>query len=590
MIRILGISAFFHDSAAALIEDGVIVSAVQEERFTRVKNDPSFPIQAITWILVANQLSLKDIDYVVFYEKPFVRFERILETQFAFAPAGFRMFREAMPRWIKEKLFQRQIITRILQKLPGGKKGWNGQLKFSNHHLSHAASAFYPSPFKEAAILTIDGVGEWATTTVAIGEGKDIDIKHELHFPHSLGLLYSAITAFLGFKVNSGEYKIMGLAPYGTSKFAEIIKRELIHIKPDGSFRLNMDYFAFATDIKMTDNRLSTLLKMQPRPPGGPLDQKYKDLAASIQAVTEEIMLKLAQSVAQETGLKYLCLAGGVALNCVANGKILRKGYFEDIWVQPAAGDAGGAAGAALAFYHLALSKPRHLNRETQGLFLGPAFDQCEIANQLSALGAQYEVLDEATLIKRCSEDLAQELILGWMNGAAEFGPRALGNRSILGDPRPRDAQRTLNLKIKFRESFRPFAPAILAEKASNWFDLDRYSPHMAFTCPVHEDKKAIIPAVTHVDGSARVQTVTQQNNDRFYKLLRQFDELTGCPLLINTSFNVRGEPIVLTPTEAFNCFMNTEMDRLVIGNCLLLKEKQNTNVCRNPGDTIISD
>ncbi len=551
-------------------------AAVQEERFSRLKHDATFPEQSIRWILETRKIDLASVDCVVFYEKPFVRFERLLYTYLGFAPSGLRSFCESMPRWAREKLFQRKRLLRALRGLPGGER-WNGKLWFSEHHLSHAASAFYPSPFEEAAILTVDGVGEWTTTQIAVGEGAMIRPLKEMSFPHSLGLLYSALTAFIGFKVNSGEYKVMGLAPYGEPRFAERMERELIDLRADGSFRLNMAYFRFATDLKMTGSAMATLLGTKPRHPEAPLDQVYIDIAASLQQLTEKVMLGLAHAAARETGKRYLCLAGGVALNCVANGKLLRDGCFEDIWVQPAAGDAGAAAGAAWAAYHMGMGVSRVSGIAFHGTFLGPAFDDEVVVRTLASLGACFEELDDEMLLTRCAEDLAAGKVLGWMQGAAEFGPRALGNRSILADPRPSQAQRDLNLKIKFRESFRPFAPAVLVERAKRYFSLDRESPYMAFVSPVLAEAQAgvAVPAVTHVDGSARVQTVAKKDNPRFHALLSRFEALTGCPMLVNTSFNVRGEPMILTPEHAYACFMGTGMDRLVIGNCYLTKEGQ---------------
>jgi carbamoyltransferase len=601
MSAILGISAFYHDSAAALVRDGRIVAAAQEERFTRIKHDAAYPRQAIDYVLSAAGLTLAEVEHVVFYDKPFLKFERLLETYVSVAPSGFRSFAMAIPVWLREKLFQKKLLLDELAQHPGGlgpSAAGAGKLLFSEHHLSHAASAFYPSPFDEAVVLTMDGVGERATTTVSIGRGNRLTVEKEIGFPHSLGLLYSAFTYYLGFKVNSGEYKVMGLAPYGEPRFAESILEHLVDLKPDGSFRLDQRYFAYATGLTMT-NRAFAELFGQParRRESEPLTQFHMDMAASLQAVTEEAVLRLTRSLAKEYGIPNLCLAGGVALNCVANGKLLRDGAFERIWVQPAAGDAGGAPGAALAAWHIELGRPRVSSSGDgmAGSYLGPEFAQDEIERRLAAAGARFEVLGEAAMIEAVAASLAEGAAVGWFQGRMEFGPRALGARSILGDPRSPTMQKTLNLKVKFRESFRPFAPAVLREKVADWFELDTDSPYMLLVADVgHERRLALteaeqtlfgiaklnvprstIPAVTHVDWSARVQTVEAATNPRFHALLSAFERLTGVPVLINTSFNVRGEPIVCTPEDAFRCFMGTDLDVLAIGNCLLRKDDQ---------------
>jgi carbamoyltransferase len=600
-MRILGISAYYHDSAAALIRDGEIVAAAQEERFTRRRHDANFPAQAIVYCLAADGIALDQIDHVAFYDKPFLKFERLLETYLAFAPRGLRSFQMAAPLWLREKLFQKSLLARELRNLPGGKGiDWNRRLLFTEHHLSHAASAFFPSPFDHAAVLTMDGVGEWATTSAAIGDGNRLEITKEIHFPHSLGLLYSAFTYYTGFKVNSGEYKLMGLAPYGVPRFAQAILDHLIDVKPDGSFRLNMRYFDYAAGLRMTNTAFDRLFGGPPRASEELLTQRHMDLAASVQAVLEEIVLKLTHSLAAETGAANLCLAGGVALNCVANGKILRDGRFREIWIQPAAGDAGGALGAALAAYHMHKSQPRVSAcpcDRMHGSYLGPSYSQSEIETRLKAAGARFSVLGESALIDAAAEALASEKAVGWFQGRMEFGPRALGARSILGDPRSPRMQSTLNLKVKYRESFRPFAPSVLREDAADWFDLDRDSPYMLLVAPVVERRRrsmtpeedalfgieklnvvrSEIPAVTHVDYSARVQTVDHRTNPRYHALLTAFKTRTGCPMLVNTSFNVRGEPIVCSPEDAFRCFMGTEIEVLVIGDCLLLKEDQDS-------------
>jgi carbamoyltransferase len=601
-VRILGISAFYHDSAAALLEDGRIVAAAQEERFTRKKHDARFPLHAIRYCLTEGGIALGDLDRVVFYDKPFVKFERLLETYLSFAPRGYRTFRMAIPLWLREKLFLKDLLLKELRKISGNGK-WNEELLFSEHHLSHAASAFFPSPFDEAIVLTMDGVGEWATTSAAIGKGNSLEVQKEIHFPHSLGFLYSAFTYYTGFKVNSGEYKVMGLAPYGEPKYKDKILEHLIDVKADGSFRLNMSYFDFCTGLTMTSQRFHDLFGGPPRKPDQPLTPYHMDLAASIQAVTEEIVLRLTRSLCEETGIRNLCLAGGVALNCVANGKVLRDACCDRIWIQPAAGDAGGALGAALAGYHLQLGRARTANGDAmKGSFLGPAFTQREIEDRLTRCGARFEVLADSALIATGAEDLARSKALGWFQGRMEFGPRALGNRSILGDPRSPGMQKTLNLKIKYRESFRPFAPSVLRERVSDWFELDCDSPYMLLVADVvrsrrremtQEEKQLFgidklnvprseIPAVTHVDYSARVQTVHEDTNPRYHALLSAFERKTGCPVLVNTSFNVRGEPIVCTPEDAFRCFMGSELDALAAGNCYLRKENQDPALKRN--------
>lgn len=596
-MRVLGISAFYHDSAAALIEDGRIVAAAQEERFTRKKHDSDYPAQAIDYCLKAAGVALGEVDYVAFYDKPFLKFERLLETYVAFAPQGFASFSKAAPVWIKEKLFQKSLLTKKLKEVAGD-FDWDARLLFSEHHQSHAASAFFPSPFDQAAVLTIDGVGEWATTSVAKADGNSLTMTREIQWPHSLGLLYSAFTYYTGFRVNSGEYKVMGLAPYGDPVYSQRILDNLIDLKPDGSFRLNLDYFDYCTGLRMTNARFDALFEGPVRTPDELLTQKHMDLAASIQAVTEEVMLRLTNALAADTGSINLCLAGGVALNCVANGKILRDGAFENIWVQPAAGDAGGALGAAYLAYHGFQDQPRHLNGAMDamaGSYLGPEYSQENIESQLSGMGARFTVLDDDELTDTVADALAAEEAVGWFQGRMEFGPRALGARSILGDPRSPVMQKTLNLKVKYRESFRPFAPSVLREDVADWFEFDDDSPYMLMVADVKEERqkamtaaeqalfgidklnvaRSDIPAVTHVDCSARIQTVHLDTNPRYYALLSAFKKRTGCPVVINTSFNVRGEPIVCTPEDAFRCFMGTEIELLAIGNCLLRKEEQ---------------
>jgi carbamoyltransferase len=596
-VRVLGLSAFYHDSAAALVEDGRIIAAAQEERFTRKKFDAGYPRLAINYCLKAGRINLKDVDQVVFYDKPFIKFERLLETYLTYSPRGFTSFRMALPLWLREKLFQKSLLANEL-KLLEPDFDWNDRLTFSEHHLSHAASAFYPSPFEKAAILTLDGVGEWTTTAVAIGDGKDLAIHKEIHFPHSLGLLYSAFTYYTGFKVNSGEYKLMGLAPYGTPKYENVIRDNLIDLKPDGSFRLNLDYFNYCTGLTMTNERFDALLGGPPRNPETWLEQRHMDIAASIQTVLEDAVLRLTRSLAAETGMENLCLAGGVALNCVANGKVLREGRFRNIWVQPAAGDAGGALGAALAAYHLHDRRERVVPNSLDGMagaYLGPEFDQPDINKRLTTIGARFTTVDREVMLDTTARALAEGQAIGWFQGRMEFGPRALGNRSILGDPRSPSMQKNLNLKVKYRESFRPFAPSVLRENVADWFDLDVDSPYMLMVAPLAErhmrkmtaeeealfgiDKlnvvRSTIPAVTHVDYSARVQTVHVETNPLYHALIGRFHALTGCPVVINTSFNVRSEPIVCTPDDAFRCFMGTGLDLLVIGNSVLRKQDQ---------------
>ena len=582
MPTILGISAFYHDSAAALLRGAEIVAAAQEERFTRRKHDASFPHHAVEYCLAEGGAGAPD--YVVFYDKPFLKFERLIETYLAFAPRGFGSFRMALPLWIREKLFQKDVLRRELATLAPG-FDCARRLLFTEHHLSHAAAAFFPSPFEEALILTMDGVGEWATTSAAVGRGNHIEVIREIHFPHSLGLLYSAFTYYCGFRVNSGEYKLMGLAPYGAPRYAGAIREHLIDVKPDGSFRLDMEYFNYPAGLTMTSARFDALFGGPPRGPQNALAQRgitqfYKDVAASIQAVLEDVVLSMARALRKDTGARNLCLAGGVALNCVANGRLLREGGFESIWIQPAAGDAGCAVGAALAAYHGYLGQPRQAGADSmKGSYLGPGFSQQEIESRLRTAGARYQVPNESGLLAATAEALAAGKAVGWFQGRMEFGPRALGARSILADPRSPAMQSTLNLKVKRRESFRPFAPAVTAEAAQAWFDLPVESPYMLLVADVTRRE---IPAVTHVDNSARVQTVRQDQNPRFHALLRAFEERTGCPVLVNTSFNVRGEPIVCTPEEAFRCFMGTEIEVLVIGDCYLRKEDQRASA---PGD-----
>jgi carbamoyltransferase len=595
-MRVLGISAFYHDSAAALLHDGRIVAAAQEERFTRKKHDSSFPHHAVASCLEQSNVTIEEIDHIVFYDKPFLKFERLLETYVAMAPRGFRSFKMAMPLWLREKLFQKNLLRRELQRF-GKSLDSTDKILFCEHHLSHAASAFFPSPYESAAVLTMDGVGEWATTSAAIGHGNRLEIFQEIHFPHSLGLLYSALTYYIGFKVNSGEYKVMGLAPYGQPKFKQLILDNLIDLKSDGSFRLNMSYFDYCTGLTMTNKRFASLFGEPVRTPNKLLTSFHMDVAASIQAVLEEAVIRLTRSIAKQTGEKNLCLAGGVALNCVANGKVLRDGAFENVWIQPAAGDAGGAVGAALAAAHLFKNEQR-IKDNTDGMagsFLGPSYTQSDIERRLQDVGAHFEVHNQDTVIEQTAQALANQKAIGWFQGRMEFGPRSLGARSILGDPRSPDMQKNLNLKVKYRESFRPFAPAVLREDVADWFELDIDSPYMLIVADVQKDRRrsmtpqeealfgidklnvcrSEIPAVTHVDYSARVQTVHANTNPLFHRLLTRFKEITGCPVLVNTSFNVRGEPIVCSPEDAFRCFMGNELDTLVIGNCIMQKANQ---------------
>jgi len=597
-LRILGVSAFYHDSAAALIEDGRIVAAAQEERFTRKKHDAGFPEHAIRSCLTQAGADMSDVDFVAFYDKPFLKFERLLETYISFAPRGFSSFKKAIPVWLKEKLFQKDMLRKEFQKFDP-EFDWMNKLLFTEHHMSHAASAYFPSPFESAVILTLDGVGEWATASAALGNGKNLEMIKEIHFPHSLGLLYSAFTYYTGFRVNSGEYKLMGLAPYGEPKFKDRILEHLMDVKEDGSFRLDLSYFDYCTGLRMTNAKFDALFGEPARAPEEKLTQFHMDIAASIQAVTEHVVIRLARGLAKETGEKNLCLAGGVALNCVANGKLLRDKAFENIWVQPAAGDAGGALGAALSAYHLYKEQPRAEKADgkdaMQGAYLGPAFAQDDIAARLTEAGAKFNVFEDNDLYTHTAKALINEKAVGWFQGRMEFGPRALGGRSILGDPRSATMQRTLNLRVKYRESFRPFAPSVLREDLSDWFDMDEDSPYMLMVDDVREDKRRAmteeeealfgieklnivrseIPAVTHVDYSARIQTVHADTNPHYHALISKFKELGGCPVVVNTSFNVRGEPIVCTPEDAFRCFMGSDIEVLVVGNCYLLKIDQ---------------
>ena len=600
MSSVLGISAFYHDSAACILKNGKIIAAAQEERFTRKKHDPSYPYNAIEFVLKYSNLKLSEIDYIVFFEKPFLKFERLLETYVGFAPRGYASFAKSIPLWIKEKLFQKNFLFNKLREHDKNYKS-DKNIFFSEHHLSHAASAFYPSPFNEAIVLTADGVGEWATTTVAFGKQNNLEIKKEIHFPHSLGLLYSAFTYYIGFRVNSGEYKLMGLAPYGKPIYIEKIKK-IIDIKDDGSFRLDQSYFNYATGLTMINNKFIKFFGQKTRDPSKEkLTQFHMDIACSIQKVTEEIMIKLAKSVRKEYGIKNLCLAGGVALNCVANGKILQEKIFDNIWIQPAAGDAGGSLGAALAFWYLECSSKREieLKDSMQGSYLGNEFTQNQIEKELNLLGANFKTFKYEDLIKNTAELLSNQKAIGWFQGRMEFGPRALGSRSIIADPRSEDMQKNLNLKVKYRESFRPFAPSILRDDLEKWFNMSVYSPYMLLVANIKSDKKiemnekqkklfgieklnikrSQIPAVTHVDYSARVQTVSEDTNKRYYDLISRFKEITGCPVIVNTSFNVRGEPIVNSPKDAFDCFMGTELDFLVIGNCILDKKMQDPSL-----------
>ncbi len=604
MTVILGISAFYHDSSAALLKDGKIIAAAQEERFTRIKHDSNFPYNSIISVLKIGNTSLSNIDHIIFYEKPFLKFERLLETYVAFAPKGFKQFTKSMPIWLSEKLFQKKLLKDNLKSID--KRFKSGQkLMFSEHHFSHAASAFYPSPFKEAVVLTADGVGEWATTTVAIGNNNKLEIVKEIHFPHSLGLLYSAFTYFTGFKVNSGEYKLMGLAPYGNPIFVDEIKKKLIDIKEDGSFRLNQDYFNYSTGLTMTNEKFDKIFGIKPRKSEvEPINQIHMDIAASIQKVTEEVILLITKSLREEFKIPNLCLAGGVALNCVANGKILESKIFDKIWIQPASGDAGGSLGAALGLWFNEFKNSRLLpdDDDMQGSYLGPEYSNEQIKNDLGKLGAKFEILNDDDLIDRTTDDLQNDKAIGWFQGRMEFGPRALGNRSIIGNPQSENMQKNLNLKVKFRESFRPFAPSILLDDAPKWFNINEKSPYMLLVSKIKDEKKikmtdkekklfgidklnikrSNVPAVTHVDYSARIQTVDERTNYKYTKLLKKFKEKTSCPMIVNTSFNIRGEPIVNTPEDAFRCFMGTNLDRLAIGNCYLIKENQNLNLIKD--------
>ncbi|MBE3602545.1 carbamoyltransferase [bacterium] len=596
-MKILGISAYYHDSAAAIVEDGEIIAAAQEERFTRKKHDAGFPRNAVAYCLAAAGCGLGELEAVVFYDKPWIKFERMLETYLGFAPKGLSSFLTSMPLWLKEKLNLKSLLRKELAAAGGCKPGELPPLLFTEHHQAHAASAFFPSPFERAAVLCLDGVGEWATTSLWLGEGNRLTARWQIDFPHSLGLLYSAFTYYTGFKVNSGEYKLMGLAPYGSPRYASQILDHLLDLKPDGTFRLNIDYFNYATGLTMTGAKFHDLFGGPPRQPEAALTQREMDLAASIQQVTEEVVSRLARTARRELDVEYLCLAGGVALNCVANGKLLREKIFRDIWVQPAAGDAGGALGAALAGWHIYHRRPRAASESDRmrGGFLGPQFDDAETRAALDAAGAVYEQLDEDTLLDRIAEAMSRGAVVGWVQGRMEFGPRALGNRSIIGDARDRRMQSVMNLKIKYRESFRPFAPSVLGERVGEYFELDRPSPYMAIVAPVREElripmtpeqqalfgidklnvPRSTIPAVTHVDYSARIQTVHRETNPRYHELIRRFAARTGCATIVNTSFNVRGEPIVCTPADAYRCFMRTEMDYLAVGNFLLAKTAQ---------------
>lgn len=603
MTSVLGISAFYHDSAAAIIVDGEIIAAAQEERFTRKKHDASYPKNAINYVLKESGLKLNEVDHVVFYEKPFLKFERLLETYIGFSPSGFKSFSMSMPLWLREKLFQKKMLFDALKEQDNNFNDIK-KINFSEHHLSHAASAFFSSPYDEAVILTLDGVGEWATTTISLGKYNKINILKEIHFPHSLGLLFSAFTYFLGFKVNSGEYKVMGLAPYGKPRFKNIILEKLIDVKEDGSFRLNMNYFNYATGLTMTNNKFAKLFNMERREPENELSQIHMDIAASIQAVTEEIALKITRFLFKEFKIPNLCMAGGVALNCVANGKILKDGLFKNIWIQPASGDAGGALGAAQAFYYQELDNKRKFLKtdSMKGSYLGPQFTDDQVENELKNCGANYKKLNLNQIIKDTAKALSEEKAIGWFQGRMEFGPRSLGNRSIIADARSEKMQKNLNLKVKYRESFRPFAPAVLFEKVSEWFEINSESPYMLLVADVKKSKqiqmteqqkslfgidklnikRSSIPSVTHVDYSARIQTVHKETNPIFHKLLEEFERITKYPVLVNTSFNVRGEPIVCSATDAFNCFMGTDLDVLVCNNFILYKENQNKNLLKD--------
>ena len=603
-MKILGISAYYHDAAACIVIDGDIVAAAQEERFTRKKHDSEFPIHAINYCLNEAKIISSDIDYVVFYDKPFLKFERLFETYLAFAPKGFKSFVISLPVWLKDKLFQKSVIIDALKEHLDKDLNWSKKLLFSEHHLSHAASAFFPSPFEEAAILTMDGVGEWATTSLAIGRRNKLDVQKEIHFPHSLGLLYSAITYYIGFKVNSGEYKVMGLAPYGKPIYIDLIKNHLIDIKEDGSFHLDMSYFNYCTGLTMTNKKFDKLFGSPPRKPESKLTQREMDIAASIQAVTEEVVIKLARGIKKMTGLKNLCLAGGVALNCVANGKLLKENIFDNIWIQPASGDAGGALGAALAIYYSMLNLPRKVNLSDsmKGAFLGPEYNQKDTERRLKKAGAKFKIVSDQEVIELTAQALADGKAVGWHQGRMEFGPRSLGARSIIADSRSPLVQKQLNLKVKYRESFRPFAPSVLREDLSDWFEIDVDSPYMLLVADIAQNKqlqmtpeqkklfgidklnvpRSTIPAVTHVDYSARIQTVHKKTNPRYHALISKFKEITSFPVLVNTSFNIRGEPIVCTPEDSFNCLMGTDIDFLVVGNCIMRKEDQDMSLIKD--------
>ena len=607
---VLGISAYYHDSACALIKNGKIIAAVQEERFSRKKHDNSFPKNSILYCLAEAEITFDDLDHIVFYEKPFLKFERLLETYLAFAPKGFKSFSSSMPVWIKEKLFQKQMLLNELTSLSKSNTNLEGKIYFSEHHLSHAASAFYPSPFEDAAILTMDGVGEWATTSVFVGEKNNLLPLKEIHFPHSLGLLYSAFTYYTGFRVNSGEYKVMGLAPYGEPKYVDLIKENLISINSDGSFRLNMHYFDFCTGLRMTNKNFNKLMGGEPRKPESPLTQKEMDLAASIQFVTQEVVVKIAKNIRKETNKKNLCLAGGVALNCVANGILYKEKIFDEIWIQPAAGDAGGALGAALAYWYKSTESNNAKNfrkndTKMKGAYLGPKFNKEQIQESLENCGAVFDIHNYDDVVELTSNAIINGNAVGWMQGRMEFGPRALGNRSIIADPRSKDMQKQLNLKVKFRESFRPFAPSVLSEYVGEWFDIGIKSPYMLLVANVNHQKclnpdnsdknlfgieklnipRSEIPAITHVDFSARIQTVHSETNELYHHLINNFYQKTGCPVLVNTSFNVRGEPIVCSPEDAFKCFMGTDLDILVIENFILYKKMQDISLLENYKD-----
>ncbi len=602
---ILGVSAYYHDAAACILKGSKIIAAAQEERFTRKRHDPSFPKNAIKYCLKEAGIDPDEVTNVVFYEKPFLKFERLLETYLAFAPKGFKSFSKSMPVWMKEKLFQKSLLVKEISEALGNGVNWKEKLLFSEHHLSHAASAFYPSPFKKAAVLTIDGVGEWTTTSCAVGNEKNLSVIKEIQFPHSIGLLYSAFTYYTGFRVNSGEYKVMGLAPYGVPKYVNLIKENLINLSEDGTFQLNMEYFDFATGLTMTNESFDKLFGGGPRVAESNITQREMDLAASVQKVVEDVIVSLAKNISKETGERNLCLAGGVALNCVANGILHRENIFDQIWIQPASGDAGGALGAALSVYHLHYGNERLIengNDAMHGAYLGPQFDDSEIEAELIACGAKYEKLDKAALIEKVACDLSEKKAIGWMQGRMEFGPRALGNRSIIADPRSSTMQNQLNLKVKYRESFRPFAPSILRENVGDWFEYNSDSPYMLFVANVRNEKRcgdvkeskdlfgieklnfprSVVPAITHVDYSARIQTVHHETNPLYHELISKFKEKTGCPLVVNTSFNVRGEPIICSPTDAFKCFMGTELDTLAIGNFYLSKDNQYDNLQKN--------